>query len=60
MEELLAVDFGTPLHSFIVCGDCHDLELEVLKEFLVPNSQYVIDGPEQRENIDKAAAANEE
>lgn len=60
MEELLAVDFGTPLHSFIVCGDCHDLELEVLKEFLVPNSQYVVDGPEQRENIEKAAAANEE
>lgn len=60
MEELLAVDFGTPLHSFIVCGDCHDLELEVLKEFLVPHSQYIIDGPEQRKSIEEAAAAGGE
>ena len=47
MAELLKVDFGAPLHSFIVCGHCHDLEFEVLKEFLVPNSEYVIDGPVQ-------------
>lgn len=45
MEELVEVDFGAPLHSFIVCGHCHDLELQVLKEFLLPNSKYIIDEP---------------
>lgn len=43
LQELLEVDFGAPLHSFIVCGDCHDLELEVLKEYLIPDSNYVLD-----------------
>lgn len=41
MEDLLKEDFGEPLHSFIVCGpDTHDLELEVLKQFMLENSQY--------------------
>ena len=43
MRELLEVDFGGPLHSFIVCGETHDLEIEVLKQFMVPNSKYVVD-----------------
>mmetsp|Transcript_20398 Transcript_20398/g.33776 ORF Transcript_20398/g.33776 Transcript_20398/m.33776 type:complete len:299 (+) Transcript_20398:12-908(+) len=60
MEELLDVDFGAPLHSFIVCGDCHDLELEVLKDYLVPNSKYVIDGPEQRNRDKEVATAEDE
>lgn len=47
MEDLLKVDFGAPLHSFIVCGHCHDLEFEVLKEFLVPGSAYVVEQVEQ-------------
>ena len=41
LQELAEVDFGLPLHSFIMCGnDIHELELEVLKEYMVPNSTY--------------------
>ena len=40
LKELKEVDFGGPLHSFIICGELHDLELEVLKEYLVENSTY--------------------
>uniref|UniRef100_A0A6B2LDR0 diphthine methyl ester synthase n=1 Tax=Arcella intermedia TaxID=1963864 RepID=A0A6B2LDR0_9EUKA len=31
MEELLNVDFGGPLHSFIICGQMHPMELEFYK-----------------------------
>ncbi len=31
LQELQTVDFGEPLHSLIVCGELHELELEVLK-----------------------------
>ena len=41
MEELLKVDFGEPLHSFIICGDTHDLEVEVLRQYMVKDSKYV-------------------
>ncbi|CAB9529324.1 Diphthine methyl ester synthase [Seminavis robusta] len=40
LEELAQIDMGTPLHSLIICGDVHDLEVEVLKEFLVEGSKY--------------------
>ena len=30
MKELKDMDFGEPLHSFIVTGDCHVCELETL------------------------------
>ncbi|KAL7580054.1 hypothetical protein ACA910_005039 [Epithemia clementina (nom. ined.)] len=40
LNELVKVDFGEPLHSLIVCGDLHDLELEVLKEYLIPDSSF--------------------
>lgn len=43
MEELLSVDFGAPLHSFIICGECHDLEHEMVKEFLLQGSKCVLD-----------------
>mmetsp|Transcript_18486 Transcript_18486/g.27926 ORF Transcript_18486/g.27926 Transcript_18486/m.27926 type:complete len:287 (+) Transcript_18486:174-1034(+) len=43
MEELLSVDFGAPLHSFIICGECHDLEHEMVKEFLIQGSKCVLD-----------------
>lgn len=43
MEELIDKEFGEPLHSFIVCGDTHDLEIEVLKQFMVKNSKYIFD-----------------
>lgn len=58
LQELRNVDFGAPLHSFIVCGECHDLELEVLKEFLVPKSTFVVDKPKsqtQEDAIDREA-----
>ena len=42
MEELKDVDFGQPLHSFIICGDTHDLEMEVLTQYMVENSKYVL------------------
>mmetsp|Transcript_21433 Transcript_21433/g.29837 ORF Transcript_21433/g.29837 Transcript_21433/m.29837 type:complete len:292 (-) Transcript_21433:162-1037(-) len=48
LKELVEQDFGEPLHSLIVCGECHDLELEVLKEFLVEGSTYSLnDKPTQ-------------
>lgn len=41
LKELVEVDFGAPLHSFVICGnDTHELELEVLKEYLVEGSTY--------------------
>ena len=43
LQELKQVDFGGPLHSFIICGELHDLELEVLKEYLVENSTYELE-----------------
>lgn len=29
------VDFGAPLHSLVLCGEMHDMEEELIKEFLV-------------------------
>jgi diphthine methyl ester synthase len=43
LQELVKVDMGNPLHSLIICGDCHDLELEFLKEFLVDGSTYQLE-----------------
>ena len=40
LEELLAQDFGLPLHCLVVCGEVHDLELDFLKQFLIPGSKY--------------------
>jgi diphthine methyl ester synthase len=36
--DLASIDLGGPLHSLIICGECHELELEVVKEFLVEGS----------------------
>ena len=48
MEELQRVDFGPPLHSLIVCGELHELELECLKEYLVEESKYqLVTRPEE-------------
>ncbi|KAN0003805.1 hypothetical protein ACTFIZ_009966 [Dictyostelium cf. discoideum] len=35
MKELLDVDFGAPLHSFIICGDMHFIEREYFETFRV-------------------------
>jgi diphthine synthase len=40
LEELIHADLGGPLHSLIICGELHDLELEVVKEFLVEGSTF--------------------
>jgi diphthine synthase len=40
LEELIHADLGGPLHSFIICGELHDLELEVVKEFLIEGSTF--------------------
>jgi diphthine synthase len=49
LEELTKVDMGGPLHSLIICGDLHDLELEVLKEFLVEGSTYELENRKESE-----------
>lgn len=46
LEELTQVDMGEPLHSLIICGDLHDLEFEVVKEYLIQGSQYVMETKE--------------
>jgi diphthine synthase len=45
LEELAKCDMGGPLHSLIICGDVHDLEIEVLKEYLIEGSTYDFDRP---------------
>jgi diphthine synthase len=46
LEELTQVDMGEPLHSLIICGDLHDLEFEVVKEYLIEGSQYTMETKE--------------
>jgi diphthine synthase len=43
LEELRLQDFGGPLHSLVICGELHDLELEVLKQYLVLQSTYQLE-----------------
>lgn len=43
LQELAQVDMGEPLHSLIICGDLHDLELEILKQYLVEGSTYEVE-----------------
>lgn len=44
LEELRDADFGGPLHSLIICGtELHDLELQVLQEYLIEGSQYQLE-----------------
>lgn len=38
MEELLKVNFGKPLHSLIIVGEAHDLELEMIEHFSIKNN----------------------
>jgi diphthine synthase len=55
LEELKEIDMGGPLHSLVICGELHDLELEVLKEFLVEGSTYEMETPQE-----KVVVSNEE
>jgi len=44
LEELRDYpNFGGPLHSLIICGALHDLELEVLKDYILEGSSYELD-----------------
>lgn len=40
-QDLLQVDFGGPLHSLIIAGECHDMELELLKEYMLASAKEV-------------------
>ena len=46
LEELTQVDMGEPLHSLIICGELHDLEFEVVKEYLIEGSSYALEKQE--------------
>ena len=43
LEELKDVDMGGPLHSLIICGELHDLELDIVREFLLEGSAYELE-----------------
>mmetsp|Transcript_45571 Transcript_45571/g.110921 ORF Transcript_45571/g.110921 Transcript_45571/m.110921 type:complete len:316 (-) Transcript_45571:411-1358(-) len=43
LKELTTVDFGGPLHSLVVCGTLHDLEMDIIKEYLVEGSTFDMD-----------------
>jgi diphthine methyl ester synthase len=43
LSELREQDFGSPLHSLIICGELHDLELDVLRQYLVEGSTFELD-----------------
>jgi diphthine synthase len=63
LEELKNANMGEPLHSLIICGDLHDLEMEVLKEYLVEGSSYKLvlhetDTP--REEVDECGTLSRE
>ena len=51
LEELVKVDMGAPLHSLIICGQVHDLEIEVLKEFLLEGSTYQLSQKESNNQL---------
>ncbi|EGF78003.1 hypothetical protein BATDEDRAFT_30589 [Batrachochytrium dendrobatidis JAM81] len=40
MEELLTVDFGGPLHSFVIPGNVHFLEADILRMFAVDKNSF--------------------
>lgn len=60
LQELTMIDMGDPLHSLIICGALHDLELEVLKEYLVEGSTYEIESPGSTENTGKPELVEEQ
>ncbi|KAG7341538.1 diphthine synthase [Nitzschia inconspicua] len=51
LQELSKADLGGPLHSLIICGECHELELEVVKEFLVEGSTHQLDNNTKLESL---------
>jgi len=53
LRELKDVDFGGPLHSLVICGHLHELEEDVLKEFLVEGSLYQLDCKSLEERLNQ-------
>lgn len=51
LEELISQDFGEPLHSLIICGDTHDLEMEMLNQFMIADSRYRIQNSVETESV---------
>lgn len=47
LEELTTADFGGPLHAMVICGHLHDLELDIVKEYLIEGSTYELDCQEK-------------
>lgn len=42
---------GPPLHSFMICGTLHELEVQALQEFLLPNSHFQIEAHQQEVQV---------
>mmetsp|Transcript_4532 Transcript_4532/g.13061 ORF Transcript_4532/g.13061 Transcript_4532/m.13061 type:complete len:284 (-) Transcript_4532:2750-3601(-) len=38
LEELTNANLGGPLHSLIICGELHDLEVDIVREYLIEGS----------------------
>lgn len=47
LVELQEANFGGPLHSLIICGELHELELEVLREYLIEGSTFEVEAENQ-------------
>ena len=62
IEELRGQDFGEPLHCMVICGDVHELEMEMLGQYLVEGSQYKlgIKNKDERGEEDEAETVVEE
>eukprot|EP01034_Spumella_vulgaris_P022153 gene22153-28260_t len=43
LNELLRVDFGTPLHCMSLCGEMHSMEREILEYYRVTPEDYKIE-----------------
>ncbi|EFA83547.1 diphthamide biosynthesis protein 5 [Heterostelium album PN500] len=52
MEELVNVDFGAPLHSFVIAGDMHFHEKEFFESFRVNSETKRLPPPESSDNED--------
>ncbi len=48
LEELRYVDFGGPLHSLVLCGELHDLEIEFLKHLRPPLTAF-FNSPQEKD-----------
>jgi hypothetical protein len=41
LEDLLTIDFGGPLHSLVLAGECHEMEIDMLRPFMTPRALEV-------------------